>query len=235
MPGTYPLTIYRGDTGQWTFVLWADEAKTVPSDLTGVTVLAEIRQTSGSPVLATLACTIQLPNTINAVLSSAASLQLKAGPAVWDLQLTYPGSVVITALAGPVTVVLDVTGSTAVSSRTIGGLITEARMLLNDEIPISGAPRYADNELTSALNDAMIQVRAKRPDAFLRYGLRVPPPLYALPADNGSLFPIEDQFYPAVIFYVVGRAELTEDTFADDGRAVTLMSKFVSQLTKVQS
>jgi len=120
-------------------------------------------------------------------------------------------------------------------SRTVGVLIAEARQLLNDEIPISGLPRYADAELVAAVNEGVLQVRAKRPDAFLRYGLRTATPVYSLPNDNGTIFPFEDQFYSPLLFYVVGRSELTEDTFADDGRAVTLMSKFVSQLLKVAS
>lgn len=117
-------------------------------------------------------------------------------------------------------------------ARTVGVLIAEARQMLNDEIPISGLPRYADAELTAALNEGLLQVRAKRPDAFLRYGLRLALPVYSLPADAAKEFPIEDQFYSALLFYVVGRSELTEDTFADDGRAVTLMAKFTSMLLR---
>ena len=118
---------------------------------------------------------------------------------------------------------------------TVGGLVGEARQLLNDTVPISGAPRFTDSDLTNALNDAMLQVRAKRPDAFLRFGLRRTLPAYALPADAATVFPIDDMFYSPLLFYVVGRSELTEDTFSDDGRAVALMSKFVSQLLKVAS
>ena len=54
-------------------------------------------------------------------------------------------------------------------ARTVGVLVAEARQLLNDEIPISGLPRYADAELMAALNEGLLQVRSKRPDAFLRY------------------------------------------------------------------
>jgi hypothetical protein len=120
-------------------------------------------------------------------------------------------------------------------TRTVGGLIGEARVLLNDVIPISGLPRYEDSELVMALNDAVVQTRSKRPDAFLRYGLRLAVPVYSLPADEITELPIEDQFYPPILAYVVGRSELTEDTFATDGRAVTLMNRFVSQLLKVAS
>jgi hypothetical protein len=123
-------------------------------------------------------------------------------------------------------------GTASTAAWTIGGLINEARQLLNDEIPISGAPRYADSELMNALNEGMLQIRSKRPDAFLRLGLRGALPVYHLPADLNTPFPIEAQFYSPLLFYVVGRSELTEDTFADDGRAVTLMSKFVAMLLK---
>jgi hypothetical protein len=114
----------------------------------------------------------------------------------------------------------------------VGYLVDEARQLLNDEIPISGLPRYSDAELLAAVNEGMLQVRAKRPDVFLRYGLRTALPVYQLPADKATRFPFENQFYPPLLFYVVGRSELTEDTFADDGRAVTLMSKFTGMLLK---
>jgi len=120
-------------------------------------------------------------------------------------------------------------------TRTVGGLITEARQLLNDETPISGSSRFPDADLVAALNDAVSQVRVKRPDAFLAFGLRKAVPVYALPTDNATVFPFDDMFYTPLLFYVVGRSELTEDTFSDDGRAVTLMSKFTAQLLKVAS
>lgn len=121
-------------------------------------------------------------------------------------------------------------------AKTIGDLVSEARELLNDVNPISGDPRFEDGDLVHALNDAIYQIRVKRPDAFLGIGLRKPVPQYTLPADADAAFPISEiQFYAPVLFYVVGRSELTEDTFSDDGRAVTLMNKFVAQLLKVPS
>lgn len=120
-------------------------------------------------------------------------------------------------------------------ARTVGNLVAEARQLLNDEVPISGAPRFPNADLTAALNEGILQIRSKRPDAFLAYGLRNTVPVYSYPANSASVFPFDDMFYSPLLFYVVGRSELTEDTFADDNRAVTLMSKFVSQLLKVAS
>jgi len=116
--------------------------------------------------------------------------------------------------------------------RTVGGLLTEARGLLNDLVPISGSPRFTDAELVQIVNEALLQVRAKRPDAWLTHGLRVAVPAYVMPTDANTVFPIEDQFYPPILYYVVGRAELVEDTFADNGRAITMVGKFTSLLLK---
>ena len=41
IPADYNLTLYRGDTGRWRFVLWADAGKTQPLDLTGASKLGE--------------------------------------------------------------------------------------------------------------------------------------------------------------------------------------------------
>lgn len=120
-------------------------------------------------------------------------------------------------------------------AQTVGKLLTEARQLLNDTLPISGTPRFADVQLVNALNEAMLQVRAKRPDAFLRFGLRTALPSFAMPSDQNTNLPIEDQFYSPLLYYVVGRSELVEDTFADNGRAITLMNKFTTELLKVAS
>lgn len=118
------------------------------------------------------------------------------------------------------------------ATRTVGGLLAEARGLLNDVVPISGAPRFSDADLVDIVNEALLQIRSKRPDAWLTYGLRKAMPKYAMPADAGTVFPVEDQFYSPILYYVVGRAELVEDTFADNGRAITLMQKFTAILLK---
>jgi hypothetical protein len=104
--------------------------------------------------------------------------------------------------------------------------------MLNDEIPISGTSRFTDAHLMAAAQDAVYQVRQKRPDLFLDFGLRSDIPTYSLPADDDTPIPFSNQYYPALLFYVVGRSEVTEDTFADNGRAVTLMNKFTSQLLR---
>lgn len=118
---------------------------------------------------------------------------------------------------------------------TIGELLVEARGLLSDVTPVDGDTRYSDTDLVNAFNDALLQVRAKRPDAFLDMGLRNPVPRYSMPGDDDTVFPLDPAFYPAILYYIVGRSELREDTFADDGRATVMMNKFVSQLLQIAS
>lgn len=114
---------------------------------------------------------------------------------------------------------------------TIGGLLTEARALLQDTESI----RYSDADLVAAFNGALLEARAKRPDLFLGMGLRNAVPQYAMAADAATAFPLDSSVYPVFLYYVVGRSELREDTFADDSRAVTLMNKFVSGLLQAAS
>lgn len=117
--------------------------------------------------------------------------------------------------------------------RTIGTLIAEARTLLQDKgalLPF----RFTDAEVMEAFNGAMVEARFKRPDLFMEMGLRSPVPTYAA-SDFALPFPLDATVYPAFVYYVVGRCEMREDTFADDSRAVALMNKFTSMLLKPMS
>jgi hypothetical protein len=103
-----PLSLYRGDTYRWRFHLWDDAAQTVASDLTGVTATAQIRDRVGGSLITALDCTVTLPNTVDAVLTSA-NCALLPSTGAWDLQLLYASGDVATVLAGPVSTVADVT------------------------------------------------------------------------------------------------------------------------------
>lgn len=111
MPQSMALAIYRGDCYSRSFTFWTDEAGTVPYDLTGATAQAEIRAKPGSPVLATLDCTVTQPNTVDIDLDAVQSAALPTGKAAWDLQLTYPDGCVQTVVAGSVNVTADITDS----------------------------------------------------------------------------------------------------------------------------
>ena len=113
-PGKYDLTLYRGDSYEWTFKLWEDEAKLVPVDLTGAVAAAEIREKSGGTQVMALTCAITAPNIVDVALPATlwAGVLLAAG--VWDLEVTFVDGEVRTMVAGKVTVTGDVTNSVAV-------------------------------------------------------------------------------------------------------------------------
>lgn len=109
MPGNFNLNLYRGDTRRWIFKLWTDGKRTVPADLTGVTVIATIRdKATGGTFQQTLTCTVETPNTVNMAITPD---QSRVSPAVgvWDLQLTYPSGDIYTVMRGSVLVTQDVT------------------------------------------------------------------------------------------------------------------------------
>jgi hypothetical protein len=111
MPGTYPLTLYRGDTYTFRVVLWADPEQTDPVDLTGATVAAEIRDKPSGTTIVSMTCTVTTPNIVDVALD-ADDAELVPLKGAWDLEITYPDGTVHTVLAGAVTATADVTHST---------------------------------------------------------------------------------------------------------------------------
>lgn len=109
------MILKRGDTYDADLVLWADEDKTTPYDLTGAQVAAEVRKQTGSPVLAEFVVTVTLPNEVHLNLPSTASELLPYGSAVlgYDVQATWPGPIVHTLVEGKATVPGDITDSDA--------------------------------------------------------------------------------------------------------------------------
>jgi hypothetical protein len=105
-PGSYDLCLYRGDSARWRFQLWQDDAKTQPADLTGATVLAQIRDRPDGSNIVDLTCTITTPNIIDVALAAGAAVPQRG---VWDLQVTYPSGDIVTYLTGRVAMQLDVT------------------------------------------------------------------------------------------------------------------------------
>jgi hypothetical protein len=113
LPGTYNLTLYRGDSYHWQFQLWANEAQTDPADLTDVTTKAEIRTQPGGTDIIELATSVELPHIVHMDFTVDLWEPWLKAIGRWDLQLTYPSGDVHTVLAGAVNVTGDITDSTA--------------------------------------------------------------------------------------------------------------------------
>lgn len=111
-PGVFNLDLYRGDSYAWRVLLWNNTASTVPTDLTGATAAAEIRdKTAGSRVVP-LGCTITLPNIIDVTMLPDDWPECPSS-GIWDLQVTFTGGRIRTVLAGSVKTTGDVVDSVA--------------------------------------------------------------------------------------------------------------------------
>lgn len=76
------------------------------------------------------------------------------------------------------------------------------------------------------INDAIVEARSVRPDLFVGGYLSATPQVTVV----GNAIPLPDQFFVSLVYYITGRAELRDDEFAVDGRAMTLAGAFKSKL-----
>ena len=113
LPGTYDISIYRGDTYEWWFSLKAlDPAlgSLAPVNITGWRFKAEIRASPDSPLLASMQemARDDAAGTVAMRLTHDQS-RLVTGSGVWDLEGIMPDGWVRTCLRGRVSLVTDVT------------------------------------------------------------------------------------------------------------------------------
>lgn len=112
--------------------------------------------------------------------------------------------------------------------KSIDDALTDARVILND----TDGDRYTDDQLVSDLNNALSMTKMLRPDVF-KLGEALPE---FTSADLGVLptptdFPLPEIFYQSFVYYLAGNAELRDDEFAVDNRAMTLLSAYRRNLT----
>ncbi len=111
--------------------------------------------------------------------------------------------------------------------KSIDDILTDARVILNDR----AGDRYTDDDLISDLNHALSMTKMLRPDVFV-LGEALPEfttaDLNQVPATD---FPLPEIFAQSFVYYLAGNAELRDDEFAVDGRAMTLLSAYRRNLT----
>ena len=111
--------------------------------------------------------------------------------------------------------------------KSIDDALIDARVILND----SAGERYTDAQLVSDFNNAISQTKLLRPDVF-KLGEVLPE---IAVADLGLVtptdFPLPEIFYQSFVYYLAGNAELRDDEFAVDGRAMTLLAAYRRNLT----
>jgi hypothetical protein len=117
-------------------------------------------------------------------------------------------------------------------AKTYENLIFEARELLQDTALIT--PRYSNSTLLNILNRGLQDLSRIRPDIMTN--------LYAANdlgvvevVESGAAagqvnwdtdWGLEMQYYPTMVSYVVGVAEITDDEYSVDGRAALLLQQF---------
>lgn len=106
---------------------------------------------------------------------------------------------------------------------TVGDLITQARVLLQDV----DSDRYTDAVMVQALNEGLLETRRLRPDLFR--GRMAQVPQYTT-AQLAAHLTYEPMYIPALVNYVVGRVQLQDQEEFDDNRAALFMNAFTSRL-----
>jgi hypothetical protein len=115
-------------------------------------------------------------------------------------------------------------------AKTIDDAISEARLIISD----ARAPyRYTDLQMLSHLNTALAEVYRYRPDAYIgnftTATLGSNSVTSYVTADLGitTLFPLDNRlFFNPVVFFMAGRAELSDDEFTENTRATSLLKTF---------
>jgi len=109
---------------------------------------------------------------------------------------------------------------------TVEDYVNEARVLLQDTLGSGSGYRYSDAELVSGLNMALEQAHKLRRDLFLRYDTA---PYY--PVVSGVEVTIDPGYRRALLFFMVGHAQLRDEEETTDSRASAFLTAFTAQLT----
>lgn len=117
-------------------------------------------------------------------------------------------------------------------AKSYENLVFESREMLQDTDVDD--PRYLDSTLLNILNRGLQDLGRIRPDIaytlFTGNSLNIPEIIDGTPGagqiDWGDPFGLEMQFYPTMLSYIVGVAEITDDEYTEDGRAALFMQAF---------
>lgn len=121
-------------------------------------------------------------------------------------------------------------------AKTYQDVITEARVLLQDTD--SAGYRYSNTNLIAILNRGIQAVARVRPDAcydlYSDNSLEVPELVESDPSSGQVIFTdpfgFEMQFFNPLVSYLIGIAELVDDEYAEDGRAMMLLQAFKAEV-----
>lgn len=111
---------------------------------------------------------------------------------------------------------------------TVQDYVDNARVLLQDTV---ATYRYSSEELVDALNLAILELIRVRPDVCFKL-LRTS----VLEFSAGSLsaaVTIDPRYRPAVLYFIVGHAQLRDEEDVQGERAAALLNGFLSRLSGI--
>jgi hypothetical protein len=107
---------------------------------------------------------------------------------------------------------------------TFQSVIDDARVFLKDADKV----RYTDANLLTYANDVVRECKRIRPDFFLGSYSSVLS-TFAL----GDTVPIPIEYHQFLKDFITGRAEMVDDEYANESRAVALLIRFKNGMTSV--
>ena len=113
---------------------------------------------------------------------------------------------------------------------TLGDVLDQIRILLQDTDTLGNEYRYSTASLVTNINMGLLEMYRIRPDIFLENDFVVPTFNDAQP---DAAMVIEQQFVPSLVYYAVGMAQLRDDEGTQDSRASSFLGKFTSMLVAV--
>ena len=109
---------------------------------------------------------------------------------------------------------------------TVADYVSEARVLLQDTV----APyRYADSELVSGLNFALMEARKQRIDLFIGQTSQ------SFTVVNTTAVAMDEMYRTAILYYICGHAQLRDDENTTDQRAEAFFNMSRAKLLTLTS
>jgi hypothetical protein len=107
---------------------------------------------------------------------------------------------------------------------TFQSVIDDARVFLKDADKV----RYTDANLLTYANDVVRECKRIRPDFFLGSYSSVLSTFVL-----GDTVPVPIEYHQFLKDFIIGRAEMVDDEYANESRAVALLIRFKNGMTSV--
>jgi hypothetical protein len=106
---------------------------------------------------------------------------------------------------------------------TLGDLLDQIRVLLQDTDLAGNQYRYSTDSIVANINMGLLEMYRIRPDIFLASSFAIP---QFNSGDLAAPWPLEPQWTPPIVYYAVGMTQVRDDEGTQDTRAAAFLQKF---------